>query len=147
MGERHPRRDHIGRRDFLAVSGAALALAGAPSLAAGQSKRRGEISAGLSERMLTLDPATRSPGPDAAQAATTAGAGEDHLLIQVGPGLPPPGLLAAPTVGAAPRGPGSGDRGHGQHWFFGRLSQPQDARARNVKVTWTALPIGFKNDE
>ena len=57
MGERHPRRDHIGRRDFLAVSGAALALTGAPSLAAGQSKRGGEISAGLSERMLTLDPA------------------------------------------------------------------------------------------
>ena len=57
MGERHPRRDHIGRRDFLAVSGAALALTGAPSLAAGQSKRSGEISAGLSERMLTLDPA------------------------------------------------------------------------------------------
>lgn len=41
----------------MAVSGAALALAGAPSLAAGQSKRNGEISAGLSERMLTLDPA------------------------------------------------------------------------------------------
>jgi len=24
---------------------------------------------------------------------------------------------------------------------------PQDARARNVKVTWTVLPMGFKNDE
>ena len=70
-----------------------------------------------------------------------------HLLTQVGPGLPPAGLLAAPTVGAALRGPGSGDRGHGQAQFFGRLSQPQDARARNVKVTWTALPMGFKNDE
>ena len=57
MREQHPRPDHIGRRDFLAVSGAALALAGAPGLAAGQAKRSGEIAAGLSERMLTLDPA------------------------------------------------------------------------------------------
>ena len=24
---------------------------------------------------------------------------------------------------------------------------PQDARARNVKVTWTVLPMGFMNDE
>jgi peptide/nickel transport system substrate-binding protein len=57
MREQHPRPDHIGRRDFLAVSGAALALAGAPGLATGQTKRSGEIAAGLSERMLTLDPA------------------------------------------------------------------------------------------
>ena len=56
-------------------------------------------------------------------------------------------LLAASTVGAAPRRPGSGDSGHGQPRFFARLSWPQDARARNVKVTWTALPMGFKNDE
>ncbi len=86
-------------------------------------------------------------GGDDAQAATTAGTGEGYLLIQEAPGLPPAGLSAAPTVGAGPRGPGSRDRGHGQPRFFGPLSQPQDARARNVKVTWTALPMGFKNDE
>jgi peptide/nickel transport system substrate-binding protein len=57
MREQHPRSNHIGRRDFLAVSGTALALASAPALAAGQAKRSGEIAAGLSERMLTLDPA------------------------------------------------------------------------------------------
>jgi peptide/nickel transport system substrate-binding protein len=57
MREQHSRADHINRRDFLAVSGTALALAGAPALAAGQAKRSGEIAAGLSERMLTLDPA------------------------------------------------------------------------------------------
>jgi peptide/nickel transport system substrate-binding protein len=57
MREQHPRLDHIGRRDFLTVSAAGLALASAPGLAAGQAKRSGEISAGLSERMLTLDPA------------------------------------------------------------------------------------------
>jgi peptide/nickel transport system substrate-binding protein len=57
MREQHPRADHIIRRDFLAVSGTALALASAPALAAGQAKRSGEIAAGLSERMLTLDPA------------------------------------------------------------------------------------------
>jgi peptide/nickel transport system substrate-binding protein len=57
MREQHPPSNHIGRRDFLAVSGTALALASAPGLAAGQAKRSGEIAAGLSERMLTLDPA------------------------------------------------------------------------------------------
>ena len=57
MREQHPRFDHIGRRDFLVVGAAGLALAGAPGLAAGQAKRSGEIAAGLSERMLTLDPA------------------------------------------------------------------------------------------
>jgi hypothetical protein len=41
MRERHPRPGRIGRRDFLAVSGAALALAGAPNLAGGQPKRSG----------------------------------------------------------------------------------------------------------
>jgi len=29
----------------------------------------------------------------------------------------------------------------------GHVIDAQDARARNVKVTWTALPMGFKNDE
>ena len=86
-------------------------------------------------------------GGDDAQAAATAGKGVGHLLIQEASGLPPAGLPAAPTVGTAPRGPGSGDRGLGQARFFGPLSQPQGARARNVKVTWTALPMGFKNDE
>jgi peptide/nickel transport system substrate-binding protein len=57
MREQHPPSNHIGRRDFLAVSGTALALASAPALAVGQAKRSGEIAAGLSERMLTLDPA------------------------------------------------------------------------------------------
>ena len=57
MRERHPRPGRIGRRDFLAASGAALALAGAPGFAGAQPKRSGEIAAGLSERMLTLDPA------------------------------------------------------------------------------------------
>jgi hypothetical protein len=56
MREQHPRADHVGRRDFLAVGAAGLALVGAPRLAAGQAKRSGEIAAGLSERMLTLDP-------------------------------------------------------------------------------------------
>ena len=57
MREQHPRFDHIGRRDFLAVGAAGVALGGAPGLAAAQAKRSGEIAAGLSERMLTLDPA------------------------------------------------------------------------------------------
>ena len=57
MREQRPRPHHINRRDFLAVGGTALALASAPALAAGQAKRSGEIAAGLSERMLTLDPA------------------------------------------------------------------------------------------
>ena len=51
------RSDLMDRRHFLAASGAALALASAPGVAAGQAKRSGEIAAGLSERMLTLDPA------------------------------------------------------------------------------------------
>src|ERR1700682_3577852 len=57
MREQHPRLDHIGRRDFLTVSAAGLGPASAPGLAAGQARRSGEIAAGLSERMLTLDPA------------------------------------------------------------------------------------------
>ena len=57
MREQNPRLSAIGRRDFLAAGGTALALASAPRLAAGQAKRSGEITAGLSERMLTLDPA------------------------------------------------------------------------------------------
>src|SRR5947209_6795470 len=46
----------LSRRRFLAGSGAALAAAARPGAAAAQG-RRGEIIAGLSERMLTLDPA------------------------------------------------------------------------------------------
>src|SRR5438552_9738622 len=49
--------DAVGRREFLALGGAGLALAGWPRAARGQAKRSGEIAAGLSERMLTLDPA------------------------------------------------------------------------------------------
>src|SRR5216683_1184391 len=47
----------IGRREFLALSGMGLALGTVPTAARGQAKRSGEIAAGLSERMLTLDPA------------------------------------------------------------------------------------------
>jgi peptide/nickel transport system substrate-binding protein len=46
----------LNRRHFLLGSGAVLAAAGLPGPAGGQA-RRGEIIAGLSERMLTLDPA------------------------------------------------------------------------------------------
>ena len=51
------RSAHIGRRKFLAASGAALALGSLPTATRAQAKRSGEIAAGLSERMLTLDPA------------------------------------------------------------------------------------------
>ncbi len=47
----------VGRRAFLAVGAAGLAVAGLPRVARGQAKPSGEIAAGLSERMLTLDPA------------------------------------------------------------------------------------------
>jgi peptide/nickel transport system substrate-binding protein len=47
----------IGRREFLAVGGAAVAAAGLPIRARAQAKRAGEIVAGVSERALTLDPA------------------------------------------------------------------------------------------
>src|SRR5262245_27028583 len=47
----------IGRRQFLALSGASVALGGLALPAQAQAKRSGEIAAGLSERMLTLDPA------------------------------------------------------------------------------------------
>src|SRR5262245_59419693 len=57
MREQDPRASLIGRRTFIATGGTALALASAPRLVAGQAKRSGEITAGLSERMLTLDPA------------------------------------------------------------------------------------------
>ncbi len=56
MSEQTPRSPRVGRREFLSVSGAGLALASMPRLAHGQAKRSGEIAAGLSERMLTLDP-------------------------------------------------------------------------------------------
>jgi len=57
MREQDPRPTLIDRRRFIATSGAALVVASAPRVAAGQAKRSGEIAAGLSERMLTLDPA------------------------------------------------------------------------------------------
>src|SRR5438067_9395386 len=47
----------LSRRRFLAGSGAALAAASARPRPAAAQGRRGEIIAGLSERMLTLDPA------------------------------------------------------------------------------------------
>ncbi|HZS34290.1 MAG TPA: hypothetical protein VFC42_13025, partial [Methylomirabilota bacterium] len=52
-----PRPVPLTRRQLLAAGGTALAAAvGRPGRAAAQA-RRGEIVAGLSERMLTLDPA------------------------------------------------------------------------------------------
>ena len=48
--------ERVGRREFLALGGTCLALAALPVPARGQAKRSGEIAAGLSERMLTLDP-------------------------------------------------------------------------------------------
>ncbi len=47
----------VGRRQFLALSAAGLVAAGLPRAARAQGKRHGELVAGLSERMLTLDPA------------------------------------------------------------------------------------------
>ncbi len=46
----------VGRRRFLTLSAAGLAAAGLPRAARAQAKRSGELVAGLSERMLTLDP-------------------------------------------------------------------------------------------
>ena len=47
----------VGRRQFLTSSAAGLVAAGLPRAARAQGKRSGELVAGLSERMLTLDPA------------------------------------------------------------------------------------------
>jgi peptide/nickel transport system substrate-binding protein len=47
----------VGRRQFLTLSAAGLAAAALPRAARAQAKRSGELVAGLSERMLTLDPA------------------------------------------------------------------------------------------
>ena len=57
MDHRIRRFARIDRREFLAMSGAGVALASLPLPAHAQAKRSGEIAAGLSERMLTLDPA------------------------------------------------------------------------------------------
>ncbi|HEV8675824.1 MAG TPA: ABC transporter substrate-binding protein [Methylomirabilota bacterium] len=56
MSQSRRRSRPLSRRQFLIASGAGVAAAGIPGLARGQA-RRGEIIAGLSERMLTLDPA------------------------------------------------------------------------------------------
>src|SRR5499425_3388179 len=47
----------VDRRQFLSLSAAGLAAAALPRAARAQAKRSGELVAGLSERMLTLDPA------------------------------------------------------------------------------------------
>src|SRR5262250_87062 len=47
----------VDRRQFLSLSAAGLATAALPRAARAQAKRSGELVAGLSERMLTLDPA------------------------------------------------------------------------------------------
>src|SRR5262252_8169822 len=47
----------VDRRQFLSLSAAGLAAAALPRAARAQAKRSGELTAGLSERMLTLDPA------------------------------------------------------------------------------------------
>jgi ABC-type transport system substrate-binding protein len=56
MHEQGPSAARLTRRHFLITSGVVLSASGLPRRAAGQA-RRGEIIAGLSERMLTLDPA------------------------------------------------------------------------------------------
>src|SRR4029077_16188433 len=50
----------VGRRQVLTLSAAGLAAASLPRAARAQARRSGEIVAGLSARMLTLDPATHS---------------------------------------------------------------------------------------
>src|SRR6266699_4844178 len=63
MGERGggslrtERGGRVGRREFLALGGAGLAVVGLPRAARSQAKPSGEIVAGVSERALTLDPA------------------------------------------------------------------------------------------
>lgn len=56
MHEKHERAMRLNRRQFLVGSGAVLGASVLPASARAQ-VRRGEIVAGLSERMLTLDPA------------------------------------------------------------------------------------------
>ena len=51
------RSRRLGRREFLAASGAVAAMAALAPSARGQGARSGEIVAGVSERTLTLDPA------------------------------------------------------------------------------------------
>src|SRR5499427_1601216 len=54
----HIERDtRVGRRAFLALGGAGLAVAALPRPARSQGRPAGEIVAGVSERALTLDPA------------------------------------------------------------------------------------------
>src|SRR5512138_968126 len=58
MRESSAASQSVGRRQFLTLSAAGLAVAGLPRPPArAQGKRSGELVAGLSERMLTLDPA------------------------------------------------------------------------------------------
>jgi peptide/nickel transport system substrate-binding protein len=56
MREHTPRSSRLTRREFLAGSVAVGAAATGPPRPAGAQGRRGELVAGLSERMLTLDP-------------------------------------------------------------------------------------------
>src|SRR5262245_2354039 len=57
MDDRTRRRTPMDRRAFLALGGAGVALGSLPRPARAQATRGGELAAGLSERMLTLDPA------------------------------------------------------------------------------------------
>src|SRR5262245_15951402 len=57
MPHRSAASHSVGRRQFLTLSAAGLAAAGLPRAARAQARRSGELVAGLSERMLTLDPA------------------------------------------------------------------------------------------
>jgi peptide/nickel transport system substrate-binding protein len=57
MREQYPASRPVGRRQFLTLSAVGLAAVGLPRTARAQAKRSGELVAGLSERMLTLDPA------------------------------------------------------------------------------------------
>jgi peptide/nickel transport system substrate-binding protein len=57
MPEHEGRSGRLGRREFLAGSGAGLGFMAMPRSARGQARRSGELVAGVSERALTLDPA------------------------------------------------------------------------------------------
>src|SRR5256884_9900476 len=57
MGRRSAASHPVGRRRFLTLTAVGLVPAGLPRAARAQGKRSGELVAGLSERMLTLDPA------------------------------------------------------------------------------------------
>jgi hypothetical protein len=74
--------------------------------------------------------------PDAAHVAAGLAEGAPGAR---GPGADDPGGRRRRGRAASARRP----PGRREAW----RRDPQDARARNVKVTWTVLPMRFKNDE